>query len=1135
MQHSVAFSRSFNYLSVRRWLGALATVLAVGTLTGPAGGTPPPGGIAPTSFELFCRLYHDPHNAFTRVVAPHAGRSASRANAANATLSSIQVNYSNFTAEAQAAFQAAVDIWETQLNSPVPMVVDAQFLDLGNPQVLGFGAFSSLSFDFAGAPVNGVLFPDPIASRLSGVDRNGAATEIGVFLNTTPNWNYATDGVPVAGKVDFMSAVLHELGHGFGLAGSGTVSSRGALGFWGISGRPYVYDLFVADSANVSILDVTKYPNFSIELGTLLRGSGLSGPGLFWNGAQGVAANGGVRPRLFAPVPFQPGYSYSHLDSAMFPPGDMNSLMTPSLASAEVIHTPGAIANAMLADMGWGSQCSFGLSRRLATVGAAGGSVTATLSTSAGCNWTASTTSPFATITAGGSGSASAVVAVSIAANGGGAPRLATVQIADQTLTIAQAGASPCAYALTPTSASIGGAGGTGTLALQTIPACPWTATANPAEALITSATSGVGPATVTYSIVPNPTCAARQVTLTIAGQPFVITQAPAPPMMALDTTSMRFGAVVSGAAFAAHTSGQIARLAQNGPGAVTWTAVSSAPWLVVTPASGSGPATLTISTQYVGSLAASQTGTVTLTYTGASNASSTISVALAVVSNPSVAPFGSFDTPGDGESGIAGSLPVTGWALDDVEVTRVRILRDPVAGEPAGTLVYIGDADLVNGARPDLQALHPALPRNSRAGWGYLMLTNFLPSLGNGVFRLTAIADDAQGHSTVLGSKTITVANATSTAPFGAIDTPTQGGTVSGTLTNFGWVLSPAPRRADPPAGGTVQVVVDGAFVSASPGGWTSRPDLTALFPVAQYPGIATALAVAVLDTTVLSNAVHTIAWVVTDNQGTASGVGSRYFTVANDVAPTSGTCTALSVVGTARAAARRQVSTQSAGSAALVWRRGYDRHAPYRTAQPAADGRFTIESEEIDRLELQVGAGATGHLRVAGELAPLPSGSRLDAPTGTFTWQPGVGFVGSYDFLFGGREVRIVLRPKGSNRVGPQIAIDTPSAGGEASGSFAVAGWAADLDATSDGGVDTVHVWAYPASGEAPIFIGAAAFGGSRPDVAAIYGDRFGTSGYAIDVKGLAPGAYDLAVFAYSTVSGGFAPAKTVRVTVR
>jgi hypothetical protein len=177
-------------------------------------------------------------------------------------------------------------------------------------------------------------------------------------------------------------------------------------------------------------------------------------------------------------------------------------------------------------------------------------------------------------------------------------------------------------------------------------------------------------------------------------------------------------------------------------------------------------------------------------------------------------------------------------------------------------------------------------------------------------------------------------------------------------------------------------------------------------------------------------------------------------------------------------------------------------------------------------------------------------------------------VGFVGAYDLVFvrwaGGhavarQDVHVVLNPKGSGRLGPQVVIDVPlpPEGGShaiaeldplashhidlvASGfsrkeAILVAGWAADLDSTVDVGVDTVHVWAYPLRGGDPTFLGVAAFGGLRPDVAAVYGDRFAKSGYGLVVKGLEPGSYDIAVFAYSTVTGGFAPAKTVRVTVR
>lgn len=195
--------------------------------------------------------------------------------------------------------------------------------------------------------------------------------------------------------------------------------------------------------------------------------------------------------------------------------------------------------------------------------------------------------------------------------------------------------------------------------------------------------------------------------------------------------------------------------------------------------------------------------------------------------------------------------------------------------------------------------------------------------------------------------------------------------------------------------------------------------------------------------------------------------------------------------------------------------------------------DGRATIQSEELDRVELHLGAGARGYQVVAGALQPLPIGSHLDPDTGIFTWQPGVAFLGSFDLAFAGpggrRDVRVVLNPKGSGRVGPQTVIDI------ADGRI-VAGWAADLDAQVDAGVDTVHVWAYPADGSNPIFVGAAEYGGARPDVAGIYGERFTKTGYGISIQGrLAPGTYDLAVFAYSTVRGRFVPAKVTRVTIR
>jgi hypothetical protein len=108
-----------------------------------------------------------------------------------------------------------------------------------------------------------------------------------------------------------------------------------------------------------------------------------------------------------------------------------------------------------------------------------------------------------------------------------------------------------------------------------------------------------------------------------------------------------------------------------------------------------------------------------------------------------------------------------------------------------------------------------------------------------------------------------------------------------------------------------------------------------------------------------------------------------------------------------------------------------------------------------------------------------------------------------------------------------------------------FNVDGWAIDRAIESTGpsgsGVDTLHVYAYPnpGSGAPPIFLGVATIGLSRPDVAGLYGSRYGTSGFHLSVDraglGLGPGAYNIVVHAHSTATGTFNNAAIVRVILQ
>jgi hypothetical protein len=64
--------------------------------------------------------------------------------------------------------------------------------------------------------------------------------------------------------------------------------------------------------------------------------------------------------------------------------------------------------------------------------------------------------------------------------------------------------------------------------------------------------------------------------------------------------------------------------------------------------------------------------------------------------------------------------------------------------------------------------------------------------------------------------------------------------------------------------------------------------------------------------------------------------------------------------------------------------------------------------------------------------------------------------------------------------------------------------------------------------------VFLGAAITGGSRPDVAAIFGSQFARSGFGLLAGSLSPGEYQISVFAHSAVTGTFNHAIGVAITV-
>lgn len=259
------------------------------------------------------------------------------------TSATITVHYiGSWDATAQNAFQYAVDIWESQINSPVEIVIEANWSALGT-DVLGAAGATTVHRDFGNAPSAFTWYPAALANSLAGTDLNGSVPEIEAHFNKSfPGWYFGTDGLTPSNKWDFASAVLHEVGHGLGFFGSMQVS--GGQGSWGLLGYPFVYDLFTENGSGQSLIN--DFPNGSSALADQLESGDI-----FFDGPHAKAANGGSRPELYAPDPWKPGSSYSHLGQIF--DGTPNALLTYSIDNGESVHDPGPVTRGVFRDMGW--------------------------------------------------------------------------------------------------------------------------------------------------------------------------------------------------------------------------------------------------------------------------------------------------------------------------------------------------------------------------------------------------------------------------------------------------------------------------------------------------------------------------------------------------------------------------------------------------------------------------------------------------------------------------------------------------------------------------------------------------------------------------------------------------------------
>jgi hypothetical protein len=258
----------------------------------------------------------------------------------------FEVTYNGFTTEARNAFQFAVDIWAGELVSSVPIQIDANFTSLGS-NILGSAGAVRVFANFDNVPLANTWYPSALANSLAGEDLDDNSPDINANFSNDFNFYFGTDGNCPVGKFDFVTVVLHELGHGLGFFSS--TEMTGNSGTFGQSNNnvlyPYIFDAFIQNASNQKM---TTISNPSTQLGSFLVSNNL-----FFGGTEAQKNNLNAFPKIYAPDPFDSGSSISHWNDATFTSGTENALMTAQLAPREVLHDIGNITRGLMQDIGW--------------------------------------------------------------------------------------------------------------------------------------------------------------------------------------------------------------------------------------------------------------------------------------------------------------------------------------------------------------------------------------------------------------------------------------------------------------------------------------------------------------------------------------------------------------------------------------------------------------------------------------------------------------------------------------------------------------------------------------------------------------------------------------------------------------
>ena len=310
-----------NSIPTKLWIIILAVLGAVTLIVAPASADGSHGEIDPTYGELTDHGVPEQELLFAHTDSIPEGYAGAQAGSTRTLPNGITIHVGDAAPDDIVdALASAIGEFDKVLDrNGAPLDVQLYYVDLGERALA-----SAAPYMWA---VEGVDTPASLINAQAGYDTMPGSPDMYVYVNSNRDWNTSiSETPPLDGRHILRTALLHELGHGFGI-----ISNMNEATY---RQKPTTFDMSFFHN-KVNTMTNTTDQSYKTSNNVWFKNTD------------------GTWEKISAPSEFRQGSSLNHLGEYDYFPGDPGSLMTPGLYTNESIYTIDEVTGGLLSQVGW--------------------------------------------------------------------------------------------------------------------------------------------------------------------------------------------------------------------------------------------------------------------------------------------------------------------------------------------------------------------------------------------------------------------------------------------------------------------------------------------------------------------------------------------------------------------------------------------------------------------------------------------------------------------------------------------------------------------------------------------------------------------------------------------------------------